>query len=261
MPNSSELFGKVILMKKLQDFAHEMGVTDRMIQKHLRTHAAELEGHYERKGPNGTWLDDEAQEIIRSKMRQTPVAIFEEDPRVKRQQAEIEDLREQLKKKDNVLYGLIEKNEAMELQLQDLQLLTAGKEEAEKKVADLELALTTLQDVASEAEKKAIEAEEQAASIRKEKLNVELKLEEVKEYLEEAKEEAEKHKHTADSWASDANRAKEEVRELTSEFSRLKEEHEKLEQMTTWQFSRLKKAQKAAIKKQAKEEKKKNRKK
>ena len=247
MPNSSELFGKVILMKKLQDFAHEMGVTDRMIQKHLRTHAAELEGHYERKGPNGTWLDDEAQEIIRSKMRQTPVAIFEEDPRVKRQQAEIEDLREQLKKKDNVLYGLIEKNEAMQLQLQDLQLLTAGKEEAEKKVADLELALTDSKKIASEAEKKAIEAEEQAASIRKAKLDVELTLEAVKE-------EAETAEQIAEANEQEAARAKEEAEKLASELA-------ELEQMTPWQFRKMKRAKKAIQKKQAREEKKKNRKK
>lgn len=207
MPNSSELFGKVILMKKLQDFAREMGVTDRMIQKHLRTHAAELEGHYERKGPNGTWLDDEAQEIIRSKMRQTPVAIFEEDPRVKRQQAEIEDLREQLKKKDTVLYGLIEKNEAMQLQLQDLQLLTAGKEEAEKKVSDLELALTRSRDVAEEAEKKAAEAEDLAVSIRKAKLEVERD-------LEAAKEEAETAKDIAEANEQEAARAKAEAEDL-----------------------------------------------
>lgn len=184
-------------MKKLQDFAREMGVTDRMIQKHLRKYATELEGHYERKGPNGTWLDDEAQDIIRSKMRQAPVAIFEEDPRVNRQQKEIEDLREQLKKKDTVLYGLIDKNEALKSQLEDLKLLSDGKAEAEKKAADLELALTS-------AEKKAAESEDLAASIRKAKIEVEKDLEAVKKEAETAKDIAEANEQEAARAKSEA---------------------------------------------------------
>lgn len=198
-------------MKKLQDFAREMGVTDRMIQKHLRTYAAELEGHYERKGPNGTWLDDEAQDIIRSKMRQAPVAVFEEDPRVNRQQIEIEDLREQLKKKDNVLYGLIDKNEALQSQLEDLKLLSDGKEEAEKKVADLELALTRSRDVAEEAEKKAAEAEDLAVSIRRAKLEVERDLEAVKK-------EAKTAKDIAQANEQEAARAREEAEALRAQL-------------------------------------------
>lgn len=62
-------------MIKLQDFAREMGVTERAIQKHLKTYSEELEGLYQRKGPNGTWLTDEAVAILRSKMRQNPVVL------------------------------------------------------------------------------------------------------------------------------------------------------------------------------------------
>ena len=83
-------------MIKLQDFAKQQGVTDRAIQKHLKTYAEELEGLYERKGPNGTWLTDEACEILRSKMKQAPPAIFEEDPRVKALEAANADLQKQL---------------------------------------------------------------------------------------------------------------------------------------------------------------------
>ena len=61
-------------MIKLQDFARQQGVTDRAIQKHLNTYAEDLEGLYERKGPNGTWLTDEACEILRSKMKQQPIS-------------------------------------------------------------------------------------------------------------------------------------------------------------------------------------------
>ena len=84
-------------MIKLQDFAKQQGVTDRAIQKHLKTYADELEGLYQRKGPNGTWLTDEACEILRGKMKQPPApVIFEEDPRVKELEAEKADLQRQL---------------------------------------------------------------------------------------------------------------------------------------------------------------------
>lgn len=84
-------------MIKLQDFAKQQGVTDRAIQKHLKTYAEELDGLYQRKGPNGTWLTDEACEILRSKMKQAPAPIvFEEDPRVKELEAANKELQKQL---------------------------------------------------------------------------------------------------------------------------------------------------------------------
>lgn len=62
-------------MIKLQDFAKQMNVTDRAIQKHLKNYADEFEGLYKRKGPNGTWLSDEACELLRSKMRILPTTV------------------------------------------------------------------------------------------------------------------------------------------------------------------------------------------
>lgn len=62
-------------MIKLQDFARECGVTDRMIQKHLKNHEKELSGHFERRGKNGTWLDEHAQSYIRGLMVQQPVVV------------------------------------------------------------------------------------------------------------------------------------------------------------------------------------------
>lgn len=62
---------------KLQDFAREKGVTDRAIQKHIQNHAEELAGHFERLGPNGTWLDEYAQEFISGLMYQTPTVIMD----------------------------------------------------------------------------------------------------------------------------------------------------------------------------------------
>lgn len=84
-------------MIKLQDFAKQQGVTDRAIQKHLKTYAEELEGLYQRKGPNGTWLTDEACEILRSKMKQAPVTVFEAS-------AQEEALRNQIQKLERELF-------------------------------------------------------------------------------------------------------------------------------------------------------------
>lgn len=78
-------------MKKLQDFATECGVTDRAIQKHLKKHESELAGHFERKGPNGTWLDDFAQEYIRSLMVQQPVVLHDNIAEVQELRAKLED--------------------------------------------------------------------------------------------------------------------------------------------------------------------------
>ena len=83
-------------MIKLQDFARECGVTDRAIQKHLKTYAEELDGLYQRKGPNGTWLTEEACEILRSKMMKRPAAIIEEDKRVPELEARVRELEKML---------------------------------------------------------------------------------------------------------------------------------------------------------------------
>lgn len=62
-------------MIKLQDFATQQNVTERQIYRLLQKYADELQGLYERRGQNGTWLTDEACEILHSKMRQQPVIV------------------------------------------------------------------------------------------------------------------------------------------------------------------------------------------
>lgn len=90
-------------MIKLQDFARQQGVTDRAIQKHLKTYAAELDGLFQRKGPNGTWLTEEACEILRSKMKQAPVAVYEPDERIGKLEEKIKKLEDRLERKDVLL--------------------------------------------------------------------------------------------------------------------------------------------------------------
>ena len=62
-------------MIKLQDFAHQKGVTDRTVQKHLKKHEKELKDHFQRKGPNGTWIDDFACEFLSDLMKTNAVAV------------------------------------------------------------------------------------------------------------------------------------------------------------------------------------------
>lgn len=136
VPNSSEHFEKVIFMIKLQDFARECGVTDRAIQKHLKTYAEELEGLYQRKGPNGTWLTEEACEILRSKMKQQPIAVVD---------SEIYRKNEELRQKVEILQEkLIQAHEKIDAQQQLLDqgkanqlLLQAAEEQAKKATEDL----------------------------------------------------------------------------------------------------------------------------
>ena len=136
VPNSSEHFEKVIFMIKLQDFARECGVTDRAIQKHLKTYAEELEGLYQRKGPNGTWLTDEACEILRSKMKQQPIVVGD---------GEIYRKNEELRQKVEVLQEKLilahEKIADQQLQLDQGKanqlMLQAAEEQAKKATEDL----------------------------------------------------------------------------------------------------------------------------
>ena len=64
-------------MIKLKDFARQHGISDRQVQRQLVKYEKELEGHFERQGTNGTWLDEEACEFLRSKMKKQPLAVIE----------------------------------------------------------------------------------------------------------------------------------------------------------------------------------------
>ena len=123
------------MMIKLQDFAKECGVTDRAIQKHIQKHEEALEGHFERRGVNGTWLDDYAQEYIRSLMVQSPPAVVT-DSRLAR---ENEDLQKQLTQKDARIEAqqeLIERLLAENGRLQSTVGRLEGSEAAHKLLTD-----------------------------------------------------------------------------------------------------------------------------
>lgn len=91
-------------MTKLQDFARLQGVTERQVQRLIKKYAAELEGMVERRGHNGTWLSEEACDILRGKMKTPPApVVFEEDPRVSKMEERIAELERRLDEKDKML--------------------------------------------------------------------------------------------------------------------------------------------------------------
>lgn len=192
-------------MIKLQDFAKNQGVTDRQIQRLVKKYADELEGNIYRRGHNGTWLADEACEILRSKMKQAPVAVFEEDPRAAKLEVENADLRKTLNDVYARLADVLEKSNELQLQLQAAQgeqkILAAGREAAEKKASDLEV--------------------ENRALVAK-KIEAELKLEETKKDLQDANFDLETAQNIAEANEQEAARAKTEAEDLRRELEELK---------------------------------------
>lgn len=113
-------------MMKLGDFARVQGVTDRQVQRLVKKYAADLEGLYERKGPNGTWLSEEACEILRGKMKSQPVELYDDtkEKKIKELEASKEQLKEEnerlRKERDKAVDDLF-KAKQMLLELQDQQ--------------------------------------------------------------------------------------------------------------------------------------------
>lgn len=110
---------------KLQDFARMKGVTDRSIQRHIKKHSEELNGHIFRKGPAGTWLDEYAQNFLEKHISVSPIVLADSS-----QQAEIERLRkenEELKnkliqfheEKDHIVSHLLQINNELQKELFD----------------------------------------------------------------------------------------------------------------------------------------------
>ena len=156
-------------MIKLQDFATQQGVTDRQVQRLLKKYETELAGLYQRKGPNGTWLTEEACEILRSKMKQQPIVLVDTRAQLDlaEAKAKIEELQEQRVKAAEKLEALYEwKAEKAQLIAEAEQtriLLTAAendKQLLEGFIADAKAEIAILSDEKAKAEGKArLEAE------------------------------------------------------------------------------------------------------
>ena len=134
-------------MIKLQDFARECGVTDRAIQKHLKNHEEALAGHFERRGKNGTWLDEEAQSYIKSLMQQQPIVVG--DSEIYRKHIELQQSHEELRDKyeqalealnaaKDMIIELKESQAMLEAAELKQQLLEERQEEARAKIEELQ---------------------------------------------------------------------------------------------------------------------------
>lgn len=111
-------------MIKLQDFARQQGVTDRQVQRLIKKYAAELEGHVERKGPNGTWLDDEACEILKSKMKSNPIVLSDasQQREIERLRGEVDRLKDELLQEKDKISALKDEMTTIKLENKELQL-------------------------------------------------------------------------------------------------------------------------------------------
>lgn len=167
-------------MIKLQDFARQYGVTDRQVQRLLKKYENELEGLYERKGPNGTWLSDEACEILRSKMKQQPIVVSKTSEVVEDLRKKNEKLHEALETAKDMIIDLQEQNHQLELENAKLALLEAQNADLSnekdfylQKAAEAEKNAQKLSDELSEARKQfedkmhLLQNELQAEKIRK----------------------------------------------------------------------------------------------
>lgn len=140
-------------MIKLQDFATHQGVTDRQIQRLLKKYADELEGLYQRKGPNGTWLTEEACEILRGKMKQAPITVINESEQVSFLQQENKKLLEALNLAKDKIILLQEQNTQISLENARIALLEADIGEKDKILEETRKTVQKAQDELTETRK------------------------------------------------------------------------------------------------------------
>ena len=95
-------------MIKLQDFARQQGVTDRQIQRLIKKYEAVLDGMVERKGSNGTWLSEDACDVLRSKMKAQPLEAYDgaKDLKITELEERIRELEERIERKDILIESM-----------------------------------------------------------------------------------------------------------------------------------------------------------
>ena len=178
-------------MIKLQDFANQCGVTDRAIQKHLKNHEKELEGHFSRRGPNGTWLDEYAQDYIRQFMKIAPIVI--NDKSLVDENADLKNTLEDLRRKYDEQTAAFTKlsewksdNAVLIAQAQaDQKLLAQANQNLQAANRKIEMISTERDDLRS----KAVEAGVKVNMLESEKEVLELEIERLRGIVEEQREE------------------------------------------------------------------------
>lgn len=139
-------------MVKLKDFAAAQGVTDRQVQRLIKKYASELEGLFQRKGPNGTWLTEEACEILRGKMKMQPLAVFDADPRLKTLEEENAELRRQLNSANEDFRRFAADTAATLAKATEQLQLAERSEDNQRRAEEAEKALSEMEERAKAAE-------------------------------------------------------------------------------------------------------------
>ena len=139
-------------MIKLQDFAAKYGVTDRQVQRLLKKYEQELSGHFERQGRNGTWIDEDGERILRSKMKTAPVVVQDSEigQRIARLEQENDELKNKLllayEKLTEQQYLLNEANESkylLQAAEREMEIVKGFAEEKQERIDELQTELNS----------------------------------------------------------------------------------------------------------------------
>ena len=154
---------------RVRDFAQKCGCTPQNIYGHLKTYAAELEGHMiQGKGRQGVFLDEEAQEFLRSIMYPKEIS---KDTAVVKLQNEVAELRTALFQAMQKGMEMSAMLSATEAERDRLQLDVAGAEKRLRLVEESQAAkdaeLSRVEQEAAEARQKAQEWEKYAADLQR----------------------------------------------------------------------------------------------
>lgn len=118
-------------MISIKDFAQAQGCSETIVYRHIRNNKKEL-GSNVQKSHGKTWLTDEGAEYIRSLMKQQPVVVSEEDPRVKILEEEKRELELQLREANATFQKYVTETTSLLVKASQ-QIELAEKSEAYKK--------------------------------------------------------------------------------------------------------------------------------
>ena len=146
--------------KRLGDFANEHGVTIRIVQRHVKNHEKELEGHVIRYGPpKGTYIDSYAEQFLSDLMIEKPLAVL--DSALESENAL---LKSELEAANKKIIALMEAQTALverALKAEATQaMLEASKEEQERRNEEAERKVQQLQQDLETEKERADTAEE-----------------------------------------------------------------------------------------------------
>ena len=156
---------------RVRDFAQKCGCTPQNIYGHLKTYAAELEGHMiQGKGRQGVFLDEEAQEFLRSIMYPKEIS---KDTAVVKLQNEVAELRTALFQAMQKGMEMSAMLSATEAERDRLRLDVAGAEKrlrlAEESQVAKDVELSRVEQEAAEARQKAQELEDLLGKVQAER--------------------------------------------------------------------------------------------